>query len=163
MNEPLKIAVVGVGRMGPIHALHTRELENDTGQCILAAIVDRDLGRPQARAAELGGSARACSSIDEMLASGVAEASVLATITELHREHSTRLISAGHRVMMEKPLTGTLDGDPEFSAELDRTHPDSLMLAFQRRFDPPLHYAKKLLDSGIIDVKPGEVVPFPLL
>ncbi len=51
---------------------------------------------------------------------------------------------------MEKPLTGTLEGDREFSAALDREHPDALMLAFQRRFDAPLQYAKELKDSGLI-------------
>lgn len=135
--------------MGPIHALHVHELEKETGQCVLAAIVDADLSRARTRAGELGGTAKTFASIGEMLASGVAEASVLATTTEFHRQHSTELMASGHRVMMEKPLTGTLEGDREFSAELDRKHPESLMLAFQRRFDPPLRYAKDLLDSGI--------------
>ena len=31
----------------------------------------------------------------------------------------------------------------------DNAH-DEQQQAFQRRFDPPLHYAKELLDSGII-------------
>ena len=63
---------------------------------------------------------------------------------------SAALIAAGHRVMVEKPLTGTLEGDREFAAELDANNPNSLMLAFQRRFDEPLMYAKELVDSGVI-------------
>ncbi len=47
-------------------------------------------------------------------------------------------------------MTGTLDGDREFAAELDRNHPNALMLAFQRRFDAPLEYAKELMESGAI-------------
>src|SRR6185312_15462995 len=46
-------------------------------------------------------------------------------------------------------LTGSVEADRDFGAELDRTHPDSLMLAFQRRFDEPLRYAKQLADSGV--------------
>ena len=105
MPEPLRIAVVGVGRMGPIHALHVHELEKETGRCVLAAIVDADIERARSRAAELGGEAAVFASISEMLASGVAEASLVVTPTEHHREHSSQLIEAGHRVMMEKPLT----------------------------------------------------------
>jgi predicted dehydrogenase len=51
-------------------------------------------------------------------------------------------------VLLEKPLTGTIESDREFAAQLDRYRPDSLMLAFQRRFDAPLQYAKELIDSG---------------
>jgi myo-inositol 2-dehydrogenase/D-chiro-inositol 1-dehydrogenase len=51
---------------------------------------------------------------------------------------------------MEKPLTGTLEGDREFVAELDRAYPHAVMLAFQRRFDAALQYARELLSSGII-------------
>jgi myo-inositol 2-dehydrogenase/D-chiro-inositol 1-dehydrogenase len=70
--------------------------------------------------------------------------------TESHREHASILVKAGHRVILEKPLTGTLEGDIEFCAELDRDHPNSLMLAFQRRFDGALAYAHELMTSGAI-------------
>jgi myo-inositol 2-dehydrogenase/D-chiro-inositol 1-dehydrogenase len=51
---------------------------------------------------------------------------------------------------MEKPLTGDVESDAAFAAELDRDHPNALMLGFQRRFDEPLVYAKSLMDSGVI-------------
>jgi myo-inositol 2-dehydrogenase/D-chiro-inositol 1-dehydrogenase len=60
------------------------------------------------------------------------------------------LINAGQRVLVEKPLTGNLESDREFVAELDSSHPNALMLAFQRRFDAPLQYALELVQSGII-------------
>jgi myo-inositol 2-dehydrogenase/D-chiro-inositol 1-dehydrogenase len=149
MHEPLKVAVVGVGRMGPIHALHVSEIAKETGRCALAAVVDADIGRARRSAEELGGAA-AFSSIDDMLAAHVADASVVVTPTASHHEHAARLIQGGHRVLMEKPLTGTLEGDRAFAAELDRDHPEALMLAFQRRFDPPLSYARELMASGTI-------------
>lgn len=150
MTAPLKVAVVGVGRMGLIHALHVHELEKETGRCALAAIVDADIGRASLCAADIGANVPVFSSIADLAASGAAEASVIVTPTGSHRENAAQLIAAGHRVLLEKPLTGTLDGDREFSSELDRDHPDALMLAFQRRFDAPLQYAKELMDSGII-------------
>jgi len=149
MTKPVKVALVGVGRMGAIHAVHLNELASE-GRCLLAAIVDADLERARRAAAGLGTNARVFSSIEDLLAAGVAEASVIVTPTDKHREHAARLIAGGHRVLLEKPLTGTLEGDREFCAQLDREAPNALMLAFQRRFDAPLAYAKELMDSGII-------------
>ncbi|HLH00023.1 MAG TPA: Gfo/Idh/MocA family oxidoreductase [Bryobacteraceae bacterium] len=150
MPEPVKVAVVGVGRMGPIHALHVREIEREKGMCVLSAIVDLDIERARRVAADLGGSIAVFSSIRELLASGASQASVVVTPTDNHRQNAAELIAAGQRVLMEKPLTGTLEGDRDFAAQLDRDHPEALMLAFQRRFDAPLQCAKKLMESGLI-------------
>jgi predicted dehydrogenase len=150
MPEPLKIAVAGLGRMGLIHAFHVAELARETGSCTVAAFADLDNEKARNFAAEIGCDVPILSSVDELAASKLADATVLVTPTENHREHSAKLIQAGQRVLVEKPLTGTVEGDREYAAELDRDHPDALMLAFQRRFDPPLRYARELLDSGII-------------
>jgi myo-inositol 2-dehydrogenase/D-chiro-inositol 1-dehydrogenase len=60
------------------------------------------------------------------------------------------LVKAGHRVLLEKPLTGTLEGDRACCAELDRDFPNALMLAFQRRFDEALRYGRELVQQGSI-------------
>ena len=136
--------------MGMIHALHVHELAKETGSCRLAAIVDADIGRARRAAEALGADVPVFSSIPDLLASGAAQASVIATPTDRHREDARELIAGGQRVLLEKPLTGTLEGDREFCAELDRDHPQALMLAFQKRFDAPLAYAKELMDGGSI-------------
>lgn len=150
MSEPLKVAVAGVGRMGVIHALHVHELAQETGSCVLAAIADTDLERAHKAAADLGGGIPVFGSVDELAAAGVCNATVVVTPTGDHRDNAGVLVRAGHRVLLEKPLTGTLEGDREFSAELDRDYPNAVMLAFQRRFDAPAQYTKELVDSGII-------------
>src|ERR1039457_1889016 len=150
MPDKLKIAVVGVGRMGPIHALHVHELAQETGNCTLAALVDINIERAREVASGIGCNVPIFGSIGELVKASVCDATVVVTPTENHRENAAALIRGGHRVLMEKPLTGTLEGDLEFSAELDRDHPDSLMLAFQRRFDAPLQHAKQLIESGAI-------------
>lgn len=88
--------------------------------------------------------------IEALVNSNTCDVAVIATNTELHRKHALMMIEAGHRVFVEKPLTGTLSGDREFAAFLEREHPNALMLGFQRRFDAPLLYAKQLIDSGAI-------------
>lgn len=149
MSKPLRIAVTGLGRMGVIHALHVHELARE-GACTLAALADADTERARRFASEAGVSVPIFASIDELAASGAADATVIVTPTESHRECAAKLVRAGQRVLLEKPLTGTLEGDREFAAELDRDYPDALMLAFQRRFDAPLQYAKQLMDSGAV-------------
>lgn len=136
--------------MGPIHALHVHETEKETGNCVLSAIVDADIGRAKRVAADLGVDLPTFSSIKDLLASKTCQASVIVTPTDHHRQHAAELVAGGHRVLMEKPLTGTLEGDREFSAQLDRENPNGLMLAFQRRFDAPLQYAKELMESGLV-------------
>ncbi|MGC2661458.1 MAG: Gfo/Idh/MocA family oxidoreductase [Bryobacteraceae bacterium] len=150
MSGPLRLAVAGLGRMGAIHALHVHELARDTAACELVAIAEADPTRAHRFLQETGLNVPVFSSVEELAKSGVCQATVIVTPTESHRAHATALIAAGHRVLLEKPLTGTLDSDREFAAELDRDHPNALMLAFQRRFDGPLCYAKQLMESGAI-------------
>lgn len=150
MSAPLRVAVAGIGRMGAIHALHAHELSQETGSCVLTGLADANTGRAHSFAAQIGRSIPVFSSIKELADAGVCDATVVVTPTNKHREHAVALIAAGQRVLLEKPLTGTVDEDREFAAALDRDHPQSLMLAFQRRFDPPLIYAKQLIDTGAI-------------
>jgi myo-inositol 2-dehydrogenase/D-chiro-inositol 1-dehydrogenase len=150
MSERLKIAVAGLGRMGTVHALHLHELACDTREFEFAALAEIDVDRARRFCAEIGRQIPIFSSVEELATAGVCHATVIVTPTDSHRQHSATMIAAGNRVLLEKPLTGTLEGDREFAAELDRDHPHALMLAFQRRFDDPLIYAKQLVESGVI-------------
>jgi myo-inositol 2-dehydrogenase/D-chiro-inositol 1-dehydrogenase len=150
MAEPLKVAVAGLGRMGAIHALHVHELARDAQTCKLVALAEPDSDRAHRFLSDIGQDLPVFPSVDALAESGVCQAAVVVTPTDNHREHAAALISAGYRVLLEKPLTGTLDGDRAFAAELDANHPNALMLAFQRRFDQPLQYAKNLMESGAI-------------
>ncbi|MBV8553233.1 MAG: Gfo/Idh/MocA family oxidoreductase [Acidobacteriaceae bacterium] len=150
MSRPLKVAVAGLGRIGAVHALHMYELARDTQSCELAALAEIDVDRARRFIREIGHAVPLFSSVEELASAGVCDATVIATPTEHHREHAAKLIAAGHRVLLEKPLTGTLEADREFAEELDAAHPRALMLAFQRRFDEPLKYAKRLMQDSLI-------------
>lgn len=43
--KPLRIAVVGLGRIGRIHAQHVHELASEQDRCELTALVDIDIGQ----------------------------------------------------------------------------------------------------------------------
>jgi len=150
MQRPVKIAIAGLGRMGSIHALHVHELARETGDCTLAALCDRNSEKAERFAAKTGCDVPIFRSVKELADAQVADATVIATPTPNHREHASVLIASGQRVLLEKPMTATLETDLEFAAQLDRAHPHALMLAFQRRFDPPLEYARELASRGAI-------------
>ena len=118
--------------------------------CTLAGLCDIDPERAKRFAAERGCDVPIFRSVEELGDARVSDAAVIVTPTECHRETAAALIARGQRVLLEKPLTGILETDIEFAAELDRTHPHALMLGFQRRFDPPLQYARELAHSGAI-------------
>lgn len=150
MAEALRVAVAGLGRMGAIHALHVYELARDTQACQLVAVAEPDSGRARRFLSEIGSDLPVFPSVDELAKSRICDTAVVVTPTDNHREHAATLINAGFRVLLEKPLTGTVEADCAFAAELDRDHPDALMLAFQRRFDEPLQFAKQLMEGGAI-------------
>ncbi|MEZ5356138.1 MAG: Gfo/Idh/MocA family oxidoreductase [Bryobacteraceae bacterium] len=150
MGHPLRIAIAGLGRMGAVHARNLLQLQRTEGVCEIAALVETDESRARRFLDESGYDAPVFSSVAALASARVCKAALIATPTENHREHASTLIDAGYRVLLEKPLTGTLAGDEAFAAELDRDHPQALMLGFQRRFDEPLRYAREAMASGAI-------------
>jgi len=133
-----------------IHALHMHELATETGLCELTCVSTVDESAAARFLALSGTETPVFKDIDAMAAAGLCDAVVIATNTNLHREHTLLMIGAGCRVFLEKPLTGTLDGDRAFAGVLERDHPDALMLGFQRHFDEPTRFAKQLIDEGAI-------------
>src|SRR5690242_889860 len=108
MSELLKVAVAGLGRMGAVHALHLHELARETNGCELSALADIDVERARRFAAEVGCRVPIFSSVEELAASDACDAAVIVTPTENHRVHAATMIAVGKRVLLEKPLTGTL-------------------------------------------------------
>src|SRR5947209_9786738 len=107
MSQPLQAAVAGIGRMGAIHALHLHELACETGTRALAALADADPERARRFLDGIGSDVPVFASVEELAQSGICKATVIVTPTENHRDHAATLIAAGHRVLLEKPLTGT--------------------------------------------------------
>lgn len=155
MSNPLKLAVVGVGRIGVFHARHTQELSRERGNCDLVAVVDRyaDTARrvahqlQQHQASEI----RPFETIGDLVDARLADAAVVASRTEDHEADTRALIEAGYRVMLEKPLTHSVKNAVNFVRDLSadgKSH--ALMQAFMRRFDDPLNHTKNLLEAGSI-------------
>src|SRR5690348_11175891 len=104
MSAPLKVAVAGLGRIGTVHALHVHELARDTQECELAAVAEMDTERARRFTQDIGRQIPIFPSVDELAKAGICDATVIATPTDDHRAHAATLISAGRRVLLEKPL-----------------------------------------------------------
>jgi myo-inositol 2-dehydrogenase/D-chiro-inositol 1-dehydrogenase len=149
-NQPIRVGIAGLGRMGMIHAVHIHELVQESNLCLLTAVSTLDKQAAKKFHSLIDASIPVYENIEELAKSDTCDVVVIATNTALHREHALLMIQAGKRVFIEKPLTGTLEGDREFAELLEREHPLALMLGFQRRFDAPLLFAKQLIDEGTI-------------
>lgn len=147
---------MGVGRIGAYHALHLQELAAERGDCVLVAVADRHGDTAGAVASRLGVDQsepiRAFPSPEALVEAGVADAVVVASRTADHRRDATALVEGGLRILLEKPLAGTLHESRDFVAWLDahEARRSAVMLAFQRRYDPAMLRARELLEAGAI-------------
>ncbi|MEE2659051.1 MAG: Gfo/Idh/MocA family oxidoreductase [Candidatus Latescibacterota bacterium] len=150
---PLRVAAIGVGRIGVFHARHLQEIGAETGECELVAVADRHGKTAQHIAAELGkrqvGEISHFNSAEELAAAGVASAALIASRTEDHERDARACVGSGMRVLLEKPLAGDLDSARALDAWLEESEERrrSVMLAFQRRYDDALLQTRKWLQE----------------
>jgi predicted dehydrogenase len=100
-DAPVRVAVIGVGHLGKHHA---RLLAGIAG-AKLVAVADTQADRAAAAAEATG--ARAVTDSRELL--GAVDAVTVAVPTELHREVAMPFLERGISVLVEKPMTRTLD------------------------------------------------------
>lgn len=137
----MKIAVIGVGRMGLLHAklLASRP---EVDELLLA---DVDAGRAVQAASQTGG--RATSGIEEAM--DAADAVVIATSTNAHGTLVRAAVDRAKPVFCEKPLAFDLPETRELVDHVERVGA-TVQVGFQRRFDPAYREARRLVQSGEI-------------
>ena len=85
MSDPLRVAAIGVGRIGIFHARHVQELAEETGKCLLVAVVDPHEDTALRIAKQLQNSQKetvhAFKSVAELLAADLAKGAVIASRT----------------------------------------------------------------------------------
>jgi len=97
----LKVAVIGAGHMGRLHAEKFAKCEGVE----LVAVVDPDAARAEAVAKPLG--VKTLYRYDEIFS--LADAAVIAAPTERHHEIAAACLDAGLHVLVEKPIARTLE------------------------------------------------------
>lgn len=135
IDQPTRVAVVGVGHMGRHHA----RLYHELPEADLIAIVDTDSDRRSKYAKEYG--VQALSSI-EALPDEVQAVSV-AVPTTLHRELTEQLLRRGIAVLVEKPLASTVE-DAEHLLACARETGALLTVGHTERFNPVVRAISRL-------------------
>ncbi len=125
----LRLAVVGVGHLGRIHA----RLAAGVPVIELVAVVDARREACQSVAQDLG--CRAVEHVRELI--GDIDAAVVATPTFTHAEIASELIRGGVHVLVEKPITPTAREADEL-VQLARRRHVVLQVGHVERFNPAL-------------------------
>ncbi|MFZ0814952.1 MAG: Gfo/Idh/MocA family oxidoreductase [Candidatus Sulfotelmatobacter sp.] len=133
-DDPISVAVVGVGVFGRNHARVYRELEKQGEPVRLVGVVDPDLDRADTVAREFG--CRAFGSVEQMLTThSEIRASSVAAPTVHHLQVARALMEAGVDVLIEKPLAASLAEADEL-VQLAATHKRIAQVGHLERFNP---------------------------
>jgi len=133
-----KIALLGAGRIGKIHAASVMAHPDLELTCVVEPFAESAEAMARATGA-------AITTLDVVLADARIEGVVVATSTDLHLEECLQLHAAGKTIFCEKPIGMDLD---LLLAAADRLADARLFLAFNRRFDPNIRALQARLAAG---------------
>jgi len=138
----VRFAILGAGRIGQVHA----RAVTSTPDATLVAIAD-----PVADAAQRVADAYGCDirSIDEIAASDDVGAVAICTPTNTHADLIEQFAKAGKAVFCEKPIDLSLERVKTCLKTVE-AEDATLMVGFNRRFDPDFMALKKSIEDGRI-------------
>ncbi|MBC7151296.1 MAG: inositol 2-dehydrogenase [Rhizobium sp.] len=137
-----KLALLGAGRIGKVHA---RAIAEDK-RAKLVAVAD---AFPEAANAIAAASGAAVKTIDEIEADKDIDAVIICTPTNTHADLIERFAKAGKAIFCEKPID--LDVNRARAClETVRKVGGKVMLGFNRRFDPHFQAVRREIDKGSI-------------
>lgn len=142
-HGPVRVALIGSGRMGSFHG---ETLARRLPGAMLAAVADPAPGAAERLAAALGSPSFATDPA-EVLADPDIDAVVIAAPARFHTDLVVAAAAAGKGVFCEKPMALTLaDADRAISAA--GAAGVVLQVGFNRRYAPDWAAARALLDDG---------------
>jgi myo-inositol 2-dehydrogenase / D-chiro-inositol 1-dehydrogenase len=139
----LRIAVLGCGRIGQMHAANVARHP----RAELVAVYDVNSQAANTVAASLG--VMAAASAAEIFASETVDAVLIATATPTHADYIEMAIAAGKAVLCEKPIDLNLARVNACAAKIGNTK-IPIQLGFNRRYDPGHSAARTAMLAGDI-------------
>ena len=146
MARQVRIAVLGAGRIGRIHAASVAA----NPKARLVAVADPFPEAVEPLAASLG--AEAMTEPMVTIARPDVDAVVIGTPTDTHVGYLLKAVELGKAVLCEKPIDLDMAKSESAAAEVERVG-GRVMLAFNRRFDSTFAAMRRAIDAGRI----GEV------
>jgi UDP-N-acetylglucosamine 3-dehydrogenase len=140
-----RIAIVGAGTMGQLHAQSCLNLPDAQ----VTWVADRHAGRAAALAAALGAGCRATTDNEEALSADDVDAVLVCVPTPDHREVTELAAARGKHVFCEKPIARTL-ADGEAMVEVCRRAGVRLMVGHVVRFFPEYARIHQLLREDAV-------------
>ncbi len=138
--KKLNIAVIGVGSWGKNHARVFKEMEKTN----LIGIYDIQLEKAKELATMHR--ARAFSDLDELLSLEEIDAVSIASPTSTHAEIALKAIEHGKHVLIEKPMTSTLE-EAEKIIDVAKSSNVIVSVGFIERFNPIVSKSLTLIES----------------
>lgn len=133
-----KIALIGAGRIGRIHAANVAAHPD----LQLAYVIDPIADAAKSAAASFGAKT---ADLDGALGDASVDGVIVASSTDTHLDFSLRAAQAGKAIFCEKPIDLDLARAESAASKFEGAR---LFLAFNRRFDPNFRALKKKLDAG---------------
>jgi myo-inositol 2-dehydrogenase/D-chiro-inositol 1-dehydrogenase len=137
-----RFGLLGAGRIGKVHA----KAVTANPKAKLVAVADAMAPAAQAIADQYGCDVR---TIAQILAASDIDAVVICTPTDTHADLIEQFTNAGKAVFCEKPIDLSLDR-VKASLKVVRANKGTLMVGFNRRFDPHFMAVRAEIDKGSI-------------
>lgn len=138
----LKVAVIGLGRLGRWHAINLRNIR----EIKVMSVCDHSLEVAQSVANELN-IPHFTNNVDDIMANESIEAVVIVTSTSTHYDIISKAVSANKAIFVEKPLTIDMEESLAIQQQIKQTN-TFCQVGFMRRFDSDYVEAKKIIAAG---------------
>jgi predicted dehydrogenase len=142
---PVRLAVAGMGEIGLLHGRNARSARGAE----LVAVASGDAANAEAAARSLGADVRALTH-EQLVEADDVDAVVLATRSIDHVRRAVPLIASGKHLLVEKPGATDLAGHAELRAAAEARPEMIVHVAYNRRFDPDYHEARRLVREGAV-------------
>ena len=141
--DKVRIGVVGVGSMGSLHAKNMAKVP----EAQLTCVCDIDEGALTASTAATG--VPGYRDHRELIASGLADAVIVATPHWVHPEIAVNAMEAGLHVLSEKPIASSVSG-ADLMVKAAKRKKRVFAVMYQSRTEPAIRRAIELVSGGCL-------------
>jgi predicted dehydrogenase len=143
-SQLLRLAVVGVGKLGEFHTKLLKELCSERRDVVFAGVYDANPTRRD----EIAKTYKVPSLASLDAVAEHADAAIIAATTSFHYSIAKTLLEKKRHLFIEKPITATLAEADELLA-LEEKHGVKIQVGHIERFNPAIHSAEPLLGTPV--------------